>query len=221
MVKTLNKACGDSGIPEPRLEKCFDVWYTHLETSLNELRKENPETTQETLEIDNTSPSSEILEEILELSRDNQKLLRNPDSKLYDDIEKVKEYLEQISSRNSAMNEEKRVSKKYRSMLLDEFFHINYRKSYYGFLMVLSLIKEDFPWIYDMGKELLEIIKADNDRETKETAIRDFREMIEFTYGHPVMREMFGRNKHSMMIIKDLPYFLATYMEQLSAEFIK
>lgn len=31
MVKTLNKACGDSGISESRLEKSFDVWYPNLE----------------------------------------------------------------------------------------------------------------------------------------------------------------------------------------------
>ena len=84
MVKTLNKACGDASISETRLDKSFDVWYPTLEEELNKLKKDK-DTIDENKEIKDSVHSSEMLEEILELSRDNQKLLKTPDDRLYDD----------------------------------------------------------------------------------------------------------------------------------------
>lgn len=186
MVKTLNKACGDSGIPEARLDTSFDVWYPPLEKGLNEV-KPLTASDEQNKEVDDSIHSSEILEEILELSRDNQKLLRSPDTKLYDDIEKVKESIEQISMRNSMLYERKRVNPKYSSMFFEEVMHMCRGKSSYGFLMALSLFKEDFPWIYDMGKELIDILKSDYDFKDKTMAIKDFRNMVDFTFSHPII----------------------------------
>lgn len=74
------------------------------------MRNESSNTDEE-VTPDDASHSSEILEEILELSRDNQKLLRSPDSKLYDDIEKVKESLERLSIKMICYMTEKNVKK--------------------------------------------------------------------------------------------------------------
>ena len=150
MVKTLNKACGDAGIPEARIDKSFEVWYPTLEEGLNKLKgtsSSNPETQQ----TEEALHASEILEEILELSRDNQKLLKNPDTKVSEDINKVKEILESIDRRTSISYEQKRANRKYSSMLLEDIMHMSESRSSYGFLMTLSLFKDDFPWIYDMG----------------------------------------------------------------------
>ena len=87
MVQTLNKASGEAGIAEHRLEKSFEVWYPTLEKELTELKSQSS-TEGEALSSQHAIQSPELLEEILELSRDNQKLLRNPDAKLYDDIER-------------------------------------------------------------------------------------------------------------------------------------
>lgn len=214
MVKTLNKASGDAGISETRLDSYFDVWYPTLESKLNEL-KSSVVSEKEDEEEQKIDYSSEILEEILELSRDNQKLLKTPDTKLYEDIATVKNSLEEISIRNTMLYENRRTSKKYNSMLLEEIMHISGRGSY-GFLMTLSLFKEDFPWIYDMGKELLDILKGKNDPEEKAKAVRDFRELIDFTCGHPIMRDIYARNKENFMFMKDLPYFISRYLEEMS-----
>ena len=137
MVQTLNKACGDAGISEQRLDKSFEVWYPTLEKELTELKNESSNTNEEVMTEDNNY-SSEILEEILELSRDNQKLLRNPDSKLYDDMEKVKESLERISMKNEMLYEKRRMSRKYSSM----FFWWNHAyKRQAKFLCIFDDIK--------------------------------------------------------------------------------
>lgn len=218
MVQTLNKACGDAGISEQRLDKSFDVWYPTLEQELIELRDESSNKDEDVAPED-VNHSSEILEEILELSRDNQKLLRNPDDKLYDDMAKIKDSLERISMRNEMTFERKRMSRKYSSMFFDEIMHMSGKRSSYAFLMTLSLLKEDFPWIYDMGKELIDILKSGNSSDEKSIAIREFRDMVDFTFSHPMMRDMFGRTKDSIMFMKELPYSLMKYLDEISEQY--
>lgn len=219
LVRTLNKASGDSGITEGRLDKSFDVWYPTLESELNKLRNENTEKKDGTKSKKGTG-ESEILEEILELSRYNQKLLRTPDEKIYVGIEQVKEILDNLVSRDEVYREQKRRQRRYSSVLLEEIVHMNSNRSSYGFLMTLSLVKEDFPWIYDMGKELIEILDNSKNFENKTMAIRDFRQMIDFTFEHFAMHEFTGKNKDNIMFIKELPYVLMKYLDELSDRYL-
>lgn len=218
MVKTLNKACGDAGIPEARLDKSFDVWYPTLEKGLKEV-KTSTGNNDNNKKVENAVHSSEILEEILELSRDNQKLLRNPDEKLYDNMKQVQESIERISIKNEMLYDRKRNSRKLSPMFLEEISHI-YRKSSHAFLMTLSILKEDFPWIYDMGKELINILKSDSSSEDKGTVIKDFKNMVDFTFSHPIMRETFERNKFNLMFMKDISFNLMKYLDDIAEQYI-
>ena len=92
MVKTLNSACGSEGISEQRLEKAYEVWYPRLEKELAEIENKEETSPGENTYNNTAEQSTEILEEILELSRDNQKLLRNPDL-TKNSLQEVKEYL--------------------------------------------------------------------------------------------------------------------------------
>ena len=214
MVNTLNKACGETGISESRLESSFEVWYPHLEDELNKL-KELKSDTGEAQESEHSSPTSEILEEILELSRDNQKLLRNPDSQVSSDLEKIKQDIERIAMKTSMAYDRRRSSRKYNSMFLEEVMRMTNKKSKYGFLMTLSLFKEDFPWIYEMGRELFDILKSEKTSDEKSLAVREFRDMIEFTCSNPIIRESFSYSSDSLMLIKEMPYILMRYIEVL------
>lgn len=51
-------------------------------------------------------------------------------------------------------------------------------------------------------------------------AIRDFREMIDYTCSHSIMREIYGRNRDSMMLIKEMPYVLMKYLDDMSEIYI-
>lgn len=76
LLMTLNKSCGEAGLKEELLSKTFEVWWPNLEESLNEIKSEGADEEKDHLE---KNLSNEILEEILELSRTNQKLLRSPE----------------------------------------------------------------------------------------------------------------------------------------------
>lgn len=214
MVKTLNKACGDTGISDSRLETSFDVWYPRLEDALNQI-KTDTETLVDAASDDDSQNSSEILEEILELSRDNQKLLRNPDPQVSSELEEIKEKIDQIFLRTSMSYDRKRMNRKHSSMLFEDIMHITRNRGSFGFLMILSLYKDEFPWIYDMGKEVLDILKSNQNTEDKAMAIREFREMIEFSFGHPIMREIVNNSKDGAMMMKEMSYTLMRCMDEL------
>lgn len=213
MVKTLNKACGDYGISEARIDKSFDVWYPTLEKGLLELKSLSINESENNISEESTH-TSVILEEILDLSRDNQKLLKNPDSQVVEAIENLKELLENIARRSSVSYEQRRINQQYSERILKDIMNMSRSRSSYGFLMTLSLFKDDFPWIYEMGKELVDILKGDDTRANKKMAIRDFRDMIDFTCSYPLIDE-YSEYSKSRIFLKELPYVLMRYMEDM------
>lgn len=220
MVQTINRACGEAGISEHRLDRAFEVWYPSLENDLKQVAADFSSTPDE-IEQETTNSSSDILEEILELSRDNQRLLKNPDSKLYDEITNVKDVLSEMVTRNEMAFEKRRVSRKNYNMVFEDILHnAGKRGTSYAFLMTLSLVRDECPWLYDIGKELIDTLKTSIDSEEKDSAIRDFKNLVDFTFGHSLMRDIFGRNKESMMLYRDFPYVIMKCLEDLSAQYI-
>ena len=222
LIQTLNKACGEDGISATMLDKAFDVWYPTLESELNKLKE-----ITETEETDSSVISSEqhataIIEEILELTRDNQKLLRNPDSKLSDSIETIKEKLEDALNRYERVNEisKRRHSVRMRLHFQEDFLHelLPNCQNEYAFLIVLSMIKDEYPWIYDMGKELIDEIKSDLSNEKRLNMISDFKHILDYTCEHPMVREMNIMQKEAYMFLRDIQYILNNILKKIEFE---
>lgn len=216
LLNTLNKACGDSCITDTMLEKAFDVWYPTLEQGLNDLKKIQDESNDNQHEEVQKVQTSEILEEILELSRNNQKLLRVPEPKTLENIEEIKKLVTDQYMRFERNDEIKRMSKRLHPMVLEDmlFMPSKTSKNHLGLLMTLSFFRNDFPWIYDLGKELVDVLKTASNKEEKQDAIDTFRMMLEYSTGHPMMREIYGMRK-DMMFLKELPYALNRYLENV------
>ncbi|ELS3714895.1 toll/interleukin-1 receptor domain-containing protein [Vibrio fluvialis] len=109
LIKSINQACGELGLDEARLEKVFDVWWPSLEQDLNSVptpeveREVKPNNkAKKTPEFDQIS---NILEEVLEISRTNQKLLRNPEEILPPD------YFDYLFERSSSAKNRNRTQK--------------------------------------------------------------------------------------------------------------
>lgn len=79
LILSLNKCCGESSLKEELLVKSFEVWWPSLESSLNEIKTQNGGERVEAVETTDKILKNEILEEILELTRANQKILRTPE----------------------------------------------------------------------------------------------------------------------------------------------
>ncbi len=77
LIKTINKACGDTKLSEEMVEKAFKAWYPTLQEELKKVTEEFK--TEEAGTEEPEKEKQEILEELLELTRINQKILRSPD----------------------------------------------------------------------------------------------------------------------------------------------
>lgn len=82
LVKSINNAC-DESLEESRVEKAFGVWWPELERRLEEIEDVKSDSSVKNAKETNKDiqeKTSRVLEELLELSRANHRLLRDPES---------------------------------------------------------------------------------------------------------------------------------------------
>jgi hypothetical protein len=218
LVSSLNRACGTETLAEERLEKAFSVWYPNLESQLNELLKSKPNVPVPDPENETIDSTSEILEEILDLTRNNQKLLRSPDGEFTKEVESIKQMLERIGKRID-FDDDPRRSKRLRKMhpmLIEELLHLSprFEKNFAGFQITISLFRNEFPWVYDAGLDLVRTLKGSAAPGEKQEAISAFFELLEFTFEHPIMREMYMPEKEMWIMGRELPHILRRSLER-------
>jgi len=213
LVTTLNKACDKDGLSAERLGKAFDVWYPTLETELNKLRDIEPEAHEvEGGQELQTPKAQEILEEILELSRINQKLIRNPDGSLGSNLEEMANMLRSLLDRTDRPDDPFSLRRmwKFHPMMLDELIHMSLAEGsgFVGAQMALGLVRSQMPWVYDAGIETINILRSRRGIEEKHDALNQFRRVMEFSFEHPMMREFFGGSKEMHFMYRRLPDLL-------------
>ena len=221
LVETLNEATGNS-LPTVRLNKAFDLCYLDLEKSLNELRTMKVEQEDESEKTPNQNLDSNILEELLETARNTQRLLGNTDSKLYTNIEQVSKKTDEIATlvEKQLDVEMRRNSRKFNSMYVKEFvyeFHSSedYERIFpYNILMMLSIFKEDFPWLYDAGSELVRTVESEATLEKKRHSLNKFRNVLEATYENPVARDLFRGRKDAYVLLRDMSIVIVNEVER-------
>ncbi len=218
LVKTLNKACGENGLSDERLGKAFDVWYPTLENDLKAIKGQADETTEpDNGHHDDGSENQKILEEILELSRSNQKLIRNPDGSFGSQLEETRQTVREILARLDRPDAiSAKRNRRFHPMMLEELMHSSALSSdnFIGLQMVLAVVRADFPWIYEAGMEVVRIFKSRASKEDKHTALREFYRILEFSFEHPMMREQFSSSKDMHMISRELPHILMRTFER-------
>jgi TIR domain len=73
LLQSINKACEEHALEDVRFEQVFEVWWPRLKERLDKLQKESPKTKTP------NRASDDVLAEILELARGQQKLLSSPE----------------------------------------------------------------------------------------------------------------------------------------------
>ena len=82
LVLSINNALGKDKLDEHKLKTTFDVWFENLKSKLDPLLSEAKVQKPSTAVEAEKTNDSEAMEEILELSREQYKLLRNPEAVL-------------------------------------------------------------------------------------------------------------------------------------------
>lgn len=83
LIKSINQSCEEQAIPQAMLEKAFEVWWPSLKKDLDAIPEDNAaDEVKKEKPTSSASHIDKILEEVLELSRTNLKILRNPEELL-------------------------------------------------------------------------------------------------------------------------------------------
>lgn len=221
LIYTLNKACEENGISDARLEKAFDVWYPTLEEGLNALKNGVEDDLTNNLREEH---SSELIEEILELSRDNQRLLRNPDRSVPESVASMQKQLEclQRAVERPVFLEKRRKSSRRRDLYLEEFFHSISMECGMecAFLVLLSELQDVFPWLYTIGNELLKTISAKNSFIVKQKALDNFKKIMVYSFEHPMMREICRDEERDYALITRTEEFLREILHNMEMKFL-
>lgn len=222
LVSSLNKACKENQLSDEKLERAFVVWYTILEADLNKIKNAGYEQPLGE-EMQPSEGNSTILEEILELTRVNQKLIRNPEGVFVETVTKINEALSNLQhkiTRALDLNNRRTHHRNIHPMMLEDILHSSgfNKNDYLGMQIALSFFRDDFPWIYDVGKEVIEILKSKKSRQEKHNAIDRFTSILEVSFRHPVFREMQMDNKDMMIMYKELSRFFERSLDSFGED---
>lgn len=218
LIYSLNRACAAETLTDERLEKAFSVWYPTLEEQLNKLLESRPLVPVIDKEEEPIDSSSEILEEILDLTRNNQKLLRNPDGEFIKEIESIKKLLEKFGKRLDHDGEGRRTKhdRRFHPMFIEELLSMSprFEKNLTGFQIAISLFRNDFPWLYDAGLDVARTLRTNTRPEEKHDVVQAFYELVEFTFEHPMMREINMPDKEMWMFGREITHMLKRTLER-------
>lgn len=138
----------------------------------------------------------------------------NSSAKLF---EEIKVMFQDLPSRiESNMNPELRNRKRRRfhPMMIDEMMHMSNNK-YVGIMMVLSLFRENMPWVYEMGMEAIRTIKTGKTKAEKKRALLEFQDIVEMSASNRIMREFIMDSKDDYILFKELPRMLLKNLDRL------
>lgn len=222
LIETLNNATGNS-LNSQRLDKAFELCYPDLEKSIKELQKTSVEEDDHVGDESNTSFDPNILEELLETSRNTQRLLGHTDSKLYGNIDQVNKKVDEVIERidKHYAFDLRRSGRKINPLLIEDFLFYSRDKMDifpYNILIILSVYKEDFPWIYEAGNELIKAVNSKSSKQIKIAALYKFERIVELTYELPVFRDMVSMKKEYFMLLRELPQIIIEFIEKNISE---
>lgn len=179
VVQAINKVAPNP-VPDGRLKPLFEALWPDFEKAIGDIPKTPTATAR-------ARPQGEILEELVDS-------VRSLDGRYRDMMDDGP-----ISYRRRRM--------RYDPMLFDEIIHrvSDGPSDPINFVMVASLMKEDFPWMYELGVEAYRAIRG-KDSEGAADAVERFQRAFEMLRHGPFL-DAIG-DKRTYMMIKEMSHFL-------------
>jgi hypothetical protein len=168
------------------------------------------------------NPKERSLADIVEAISDLRLTLTSsekgiPSSKLYKEFQMM---MEELTSKINRIDPDyRRGRRKYHPMMFEDLMHMGMENEdpNLSFLMMISIIKDDMPWIYEIGLETYRGLKSTKSKAEKKKLIESFMRALEMI-GHPMMREFYGKSEETYMFSKDIRHFLIRFLDRCIAD---
>ena len=133
-------------------------------------------------------------------------------------FEEVKIMFETLPSRieNRIEPDFRKKKRKYHPMMMHELMDIGMENKdpTLSFLMIISIYRDDFPWIYEIGLDTYRGLKAAKSILEKKKLISGFEKAFDML-GHPMMREMYGKSDDMFFFMKESRHIMHETIHRL------
>lgn len=151
-------------------------------------------------------------------TKDKDKVDGNSVAKLF---EEVKIMFDDLPSRIEGRVDPdfRRRKRKFHPMMFQEIMHMGmeFKEPNMAFLMLISLYKDDFPWLYEIGLETYRGLKTAKTASEKNKLISTFEKALEM-FSHPVMREFQSKSDESYFFYKESRHMLHEFLHRFLQE---
>ncbi len=191
LVVSLYNHAEHSDLTAQELDEAFDRCWPDLKEKLESLKQNRQE--NEAADTSATAPDPQaILEELLDLTRTNQKLLQSSGTEF---AANTKNFLKDFQSMQDQFHLKTanmgRKLQRFHPVVLDELVNAAFDtvNGATGIQMALSLIREPCPWIYDAGIEALSVIRSGAvPPPEKKEAVHSLLRVIHYSFEQPEIR---------------------------------
>jgi hypothetical protein len=107
--------------------------------------------------------------------------------------------------------------RRFHPMMIEEMSHMIGRSEGdpIGILIIASLVRDDFPWLYELGLEAYRATKGRNIESARES-LKMFMDATEATF-HGPLADMGFADKESHMMMREFPMFIHHYVERVES----
>ena len=101
-------------------------------------------------------------------------------------------------------------------MMIQEFMHMgmDIKDSDLSFLVMMSLYKDDFPWLYEIGLDTYRGLKSAKNLNEKKKIISSFERAFDML-GHPLLRDMYSKSEDMYFMMKDSRHIMHEYLHRV------
>lgn len=177
---------------------------TEILTQVRSLETENNE-------IDNPISVSLDLKILKESGNDEQRSL----AELFEEFKGMVENLPSRIEGRLENDSRRRKRRRFHPGMFEEMMYVTKISDdpNLGFLMMLSFLKEDMPWIYEIGMETYRGLKKAKTMLQKQKLVSNFEKVLEMMR-HPIMMEFSDRSEDMFMFNNELRHFLNQYLRK-------
>jgi len=113
----------------------------------------------------------------------------------------------------------RRRKRRFHPMMFEEIIHMEMELNNpdISLLMMISMLKDDLPWIYEIGLETYRGLRSAKSKVEKKKLIETFGKALEILE-HPIFREIHGKSEDIYMLNKDIRHFTRHYLDRYLTE---
>lgn len=201
VVTMINKKLDTAGLSSTVLNSVFEKWWPDLEGKVKKVLSKTGKT-----KGNETRSERDLLEEILELSRDFSR--KYSPSRLEEILTK---------ERRLAFKRGSKIRRIPPVMVFDMARMTMIESGEpVGILLAISFLRDEAPWLYELGMEIYRKAISSSIKATREALLR-FQRVAELTIHGPFAEELGMFSKESSMLMREMPMLI----ERLTEEYLE